>query len=196
VIGWPVGVGWPKDTSPIENVASLTTASADSSKDAQLKLDSAKTSPHPDEPLDPITKKYGLGHCNIWIGTTAERTSPEEPPQSKSMPLTDDDSWHLAPDDGIMLIYLPLLPNDKVPGVVPETTEYMSTWNFQYTPVQVDKVVELAERNYEVGSERIRRAVRAVWIRKRQVRLERERESRIFDKGKALISGRMGTLKG
>jgi cytosolic phospholipase A2 len=196
VIGWPVGVGWPKDTSPAENVDSLTTASASSSQDAQIKLDSAKSSPHPDEPLDPITNKYGLGHCNIWIGTTAERTSSEEPPQSKSMPLTEDDSWHLDPDDGIMLIYLPLLPNARVPDVDPDTTDYMSTWNFQYTPEQVDKVVELAERNYEVGSERIRRAVRAMWIRKKQVRLQRERESRILSKGKALISGKMGTLKG
>jgi phospholipase A2 len=95
-----------------------------------------------------------------------------------------------------MLIYLPFLPNDKVPGVVPETTDYMSTWNFQYTPEQVDKVVELAERNYEIGSERIRRAVKAVWTRKKMVRLQRERENRILDKGKALISGKLGTLKG
>jgi cytosolic phospholipase A2 len=195
IIGWPVGVGWPKDTSPTENVATLTSAEPSTQTDAQQKLSSAKSSPHPDEPNDPITKKYGLGHCNIWIGTTAELNSPSEPPPSKSMPLTIDDSWQLDPEDGIMLIYMPLLPNEKCPGVIPETTEYMSTWNFQYTPEEIDNVVMLAERNFEEGSERTRRAVRAMWMRKRQVRRERERESRIVIKGQTLVRDTIGALK-
>ena len=90
------------------------------------------------------------------------------------MPLQMDETWRLDSDDGIMLIYLPLIPNENCPGVVPETTEYMSTWNFQYTPRQIDNVVQLAERNFEVGSEKIKRAVRAMWIRKREVRLQKE----------------------
>jgi cytosolic phospholipase A2 len=195
IIGWPVGVGWPKDTSPTENVATLTSAEPSTATDAQEKLSSAKSSPHPDQPNDPITKKYGLGHCNIWIGTTAEVNSPSEPPPSKSMPSTIDDSWQLDPEDGIMLIYMPLLPNEKCPDVIPETTEYMSTWNFQYTPDEIDNVVTLAERNFEEGSDRIRRAVKAMWMRKRQVRKERERESRIVIKGQTLVRDTIGALR-
>jgi phospholipase A2 len=107
-----------------------------------------------------------------------------------------DDGWHLDPEDGIMLIYLPLLPNEACPGVIPESTEYLSTWNFQYSPEQVDSVVELAGRNFEVGGERIRRAVRAMWIRKKQLRLEREREGRILEKGRALVTGKLDALRG
>ena len=173
-MGWPIGVGWPKDTSPAENVESLKSAEPTTSADAKQKLEEAKSHPRPDSPTDPITAKYGLGHCNIWIGTTAQRTHPETPPKSKTMPLITDDTWHLDSEDGIMLIYLPLLPNEKCPGVVPETTEYMSTWNFVYTPEEIDDVVNLAETNFEVGQERIRRAVRAMWIRKREARLQRE----------------------
>jgi cytosolic phospholipase A2 len=179
-------VGWPKDTSPSENFQSLTKAEPATAKDAQSKLTAAKSDPQPDTPDDPITQKYGLGHVNIWIGTIAQQIHPEKSPQSKTMPTHMDDTWQLDPDDGIMLIYLPFLPNEKCPGVVPETTEYMSTWNFEYTPQQVDNVVMLAERNFEVGRERIRRAVRAMWNKKRQTRMEREEEG-VWDKEKGLM---------
>jgi len=187
IIGWPIGIGWPKDTTPSENLKALDKALPSSQQDIEESIAEAKDVPKPDDPEDPITKKYGLGHCNIWVGTTAERTSSEEPPPAKRMPLTTDDAWRLDPDDGIMLIYLPLLPNSKCPGLVPESTEYMSTWNFQYTPEQVDNVVNLAQRNFEVGQERIRRAVRAVWERKRQLRLQKELERRLLIRGKALV---------
>jgi len=62
----------------------------------------------------------------------------------------------------------------------------MSTWNFEYSGEQVEKVVELGERNFEVGGERIRRAVRAVWERKREQRMQREREGRIVEMGRVL----------
>ena len=94
-----------------------------------------------------------------------------------------------------MLVYLPLLPNEAVPGVVPEETEWLSTWNFEYSGEQVEKVVELAEKNFEVGGERIRRAVRAVWERKREIRKEREREGRIFEMGR-ILSRASGTAGG
>jgi cytosolic phospholipase A2 len=193
IIGWPVGVGWPRDTSAKENVESLTSAESSSKQEAQSKLASAKAKPSPDTPNDVITQKYGLGHCNIWIGTTTERDHSQEPPSSKR-PLEIDESWKLDNDAGIMLIYLPLLPNEKCPGVIPESTEYMSTWNFQYTPEQIDSVIGLAERNFEVGEQRIRRAIKAMWMRKREVRLEKEREERIFEKGRSLVRDTIVTL--
>jgi phospholipase A2 len=192
ILGWPIGIGWPKDTSPLENVESLTTASSTNANDAAAKLASAKSSP---PAIDPTVQKYGLGHCNIWIGTTAERTSSDETPKPKVLPVSVDDGWHLDSEDGIMVIYLPLLPNEKYEGVDPSTTEYLSTWNFQYTPEQIDSVVGLAGANFEVGEKRVKRAVRAMWLRKRQLRREREREGRILVKGKALVSGGLDSLR-
>lgn len=183
-----MGVGWPKDTSPTENVESLTTAQPTTTKAATDKLAIAKD-------VDPVIAKYGLGPCNIWIGTTTERTDPAEPQKPKTIPVTVDDGWHLDPEDGIMLIYLPLLPNEKCPNIIPEKTEFMSTWNFQYTPEQVDAVIDLAGRNFQVGEARIRRAVRAMWLRKKMLRLEREREGRVLEKGKALVLSRMEGLR-
>jgi phospholipase A2 len=176
IIGWPIGVGWPRDSSAKE-LGRLEKAEATTPEEAQTKLSEAKADPKPDEPSDPTTSKYGLGHVNIWIGTTAQRTSSDEPPPSKQMPLTADDSWQLdTSDDGVMLIYCPFLPNARVPGLDPETTEFMSTWNFEYKPEEVDATVALAEANFEEGRERIRRAVKAVWLRKRETRLAREKE--------------------
>jgi phospholipase A2 len=196
ILGWPIGIGWPKDTTPTENIKTLTNATSSSPTETQNKLALAKSSPSPDTPTDPITQKYGLGHCNIWIGTTTSRTTAEEPPKPKSVPITVDDGWHLDPEDGIMLIYLPLLPNPKVPDVIPESTEYLSTWNFQYTSDQVDELVALARANFGVGEERIRRAVGAMWLRKRALREEREREGRILVKGKALLGVGVDSLRG
>ena len=191
IIGWPVGVGWPKDTSPSENLETLEKALPATKEEARAKLDSSKAQPSPDEPNDPITQKYGLGHCNIWVGTAAEHKDIERPPLPKK-PLQIDETWRMPTDAGIMLIYLPLLPNLKCPGVEPEQSEYMSTWNFVYTPEQVDQVVELAEQNFKEGKERIRRAVRAAWERKRWVRLEKEREERIFNRGRELVRDAVG----
>jgi len=76
---------------------------------------------------------------------------------------------------GITVVYFPFLSNPTVEGVDPQTSDFMSTWNFVYTPEQVDKVVDLARANFEAGAEQTRRTVRAVWQRKRNQRLKRER---------------------
>src|SRR5271170_7953320 len=65
IIGWPIGVGWPKDSSAKE-LGRLEKAEATTAEEAQTKLSEAKAEPKPDEPSDPITSKYGLGHVNIW----------------------------------------------------------------------------------------------------------------------------------
>uniref|UniRef100_L2GGG0 Lysophospholipase n=1 Tax=Colletotrichum fructicola (strain Nara gc5) TaxID=1213859 RepID=L2GGG0_COLFN len=82
------------------------------------------------------------------------------------------------PDAGIAIVYLPFLANPKVPGINPGTTDYLSTWNFVYTPEQIDNVVALARANYAEGREQIRGTVRAVYERKRKLRLEREEKAK------------------
>jgi phospholipase A2 len=80
----------------------------------------------------------------------------------------------MEPDAGMAVIYLPLLTNPKVPGVNPGSTDYLSTWNFVYTPEQIDKVVALARANYSEGKEQIRACIRAVYERKKKAREGRE----------------------
>ncbi len=90
---------------------------------------------------------------------------------------SEEDEWHLTSENaGITLIYLPFVANDKVPGVDPMKSDFMSTWNFVYTPEEIDKVVALARANYEEGKEQTRRTIRAVWQRKKKLRLQREEQ--------------------
>ncbi|KAI0152400.1 FabD/lysophospholipase-like protein [Hypoxylon sp. NC0597] len=184
--GWPVGVGWPKETDSTQKIEQqLEEAQANSAADAENKVQQTKTSNN-HEPADPKEKSKhdmshpedsDLGYCTIWVGTTEERSS-EPPPPSKA--LTDDAlSWQLTePSAGITIVYLPFLANPKVEGVNPATSDYMSTWNFVYTPEQVDKVVALARANYAEGKDRIRRCVRAVYERKKKMREDREADAK------------------
>ena len=65
-----------------------------------------------------------------------------------------------------------------MPGVDPQISEFMSTWNFVYTAEEIDKVVDLAVANFNEGRDQTKRTVKAVWERKRNQRLERERADR------------------
>lgn len=71
-------------------------------------------------------------------------------------------------------MYLPLLSNPQVPGVNPGTTEFLSTWNFIYSPEQVDKISALAKANYDEGKDQIRKCVRAIYERKKKERETKE----------------------
>lgn len=190
--GWPIGVGWPKETEPNTQVAKeLTEAEAASTKEASARLDQAKADqaarrreagvgPEDVEGMHKFekgdTESGELGYCTVWVGTTQERSS-EPPPPSKA--LDDSTAWHLQePDAGIAVVYLPFLKNDKVDGVDPGTSDYLSTWNFVYTPDQIDKVVQLAKANYDEGRDKIRKTVRAVYERRKKMRLEREGKER------------------
>ncbi|EXF82804.1 cytosolic phospholipase A2 zeta [Colletotrichum fioriniae PJ7] len=191
--GWPVGVGWPKASeSPKEVRDELVEAQAASAQEADQKLREAKAYQRehqaeeghhkPDEDtksgqaakFTPGDEESGeLGYCTVWVGTTQERSSSDSPPPSKA--ITESNSWQLMePDAGIAIIYLPYLANPKAPGINPGTTDYLSTWNFVYTPDQIEKVAALARANYAEGREQIRGTVRAVYERKKKLRLERE----------------------
>lgn len=193
--GWPVGVGWPKSTASASVTAhELEQAQADSGVDVEDKLSEAKAEQASrradagDDPAVDETRQESslageksesqkateaaqeLGYCTVWVGRTQERTSEPPPP-----PVDDTSTWRLMePDAGIAVVYLPFLANDKVPGVDPATNDYMSTWNFVYTPQQIDNAVALARANYDEGRDRIRATVRAVYERKKNIRLERK----------------------
>lgn len=199
VKGWPVGAGWPKATEPpsvsateLEQAQAHTTAEAEG-KITKARTDQAARHPETDpptttptrtplkgpgeKPMKPESQRQAeaateLGYCTVWVGTTQERSSDHPPPP----PVDDASTWRLMdPDAGITVVYLPFLANDKaVPGVDVAISDYMSTWNFVYTPRQIDDVIALARANYEEGRAQIRATVRAVYERKKRRRLERE----------------------
>ena len=150
-----------------------------------------------------------LTYCNVWVGTTQEKISEDEPPPSKRLfhPQTADHKESefrlMRPDAGIALVYLPLLPNPSAPdlpssshsrpyspsstakpserpisprSIDPDVDDFLSTWNFVYTPEQIDAVVGLAKANFVQGEDKMKLVVRAVYERKRFDRLRRERE--------------------
>ncbi|CAG9939118.1 unnamed protein product [Clonostachys rosea f. rosea IK726] len=194
--GWPVGVGWPKPGEPVsQTVQDLEEASADTTQEANQRLQEAKAqqshlreeaagevngikTPNDATKFDPGNEDAGdLGYCTVWVGSTEERKSTD--PRSKSKAVSGDDKWQLMhPKAGIAVIYLPFLSNDKVPDVSPGTSDFLSTWNFVYTPEQIDGVVRLARANYDEGKEQIRSTIRAVYERKKKLREEGEKKRR------------------
>ncbi|KAK6606780.1 cytosolic phospholipase A2 zeta [Botrytis cinerea] len=183
--GWPIGVGWPKSSDSAEKTEQqLDQAQVSTAAEAEAKLEKAQEeqATHLERVVSSEEKPRSsdaedsrdLGYCTVWVGTTEERVE-EEPPLSKAV----KEDWQLMePDAGIAVVYLPFLANPKVEGVDPAISDYMSTWNFVYTPDDIDHVVELAKANFAEGKEQIRRTVRAVYERKKRIREERERKER------------------
>lgn len=212
VKGWPVGIGWPKATEyteqikqELDNAEAGTTAKADEKlaraqqdqaaqrAESLSETESAASRRAKSEHAQSHPEDSDLGYCTVWVGTTEERSS-EPPPPSKA--LTDDTSWQLMePNAGLALIYLPFMANpDKVEGVDPVQSDYMSTWNFVYTPDEVDKVIALARANYEEGKHKIKNCVRAVYERKKKMREEAEAEARSERYRRSMRRGVVGKL--
>ena len=169
--GWPVGAGWPPEEETAEKLQQdLDKAQAATEEQAEQKIQEAKQKDKTDQKRG---QSKDLGFCNVWVGTTEERTNEHEALSSKQA----EEDWEVTrPDAGITVIYFPFLNNPKVPGIDPKTSDFMSTWNFVYTPEQVDSVVDLARANFQEGAERTKRTVRAVYERKKKMREQREAE--------------------
>ncbi|KAK4992084.1 hypothetical protein LTR66_006381 [Elasticomyces elasticus] len=181
--GWPLGAGWPSSEATKERtVEALETAQETSPEEAgkvvaKIEKSDAKHDNQSRKEQQPQSSETSLGYCTVWVGTTEEHRTTADPAPSKSLepdrqPTSSSSSSASA---GLTLIYFPLLANPSVPGVDPQKSDFLSTWNFVYTPEEVDKVVALARANFDEGKERTRRTVRAVWERKRDGRVRRER---------------------
>ena len=176
VKGWPLGSGWPvqADSESSMTEQALEDANKASGEKANQNLNQAANDQQQHEPHGKAKlgkKQTDLGYCNVWVGTTEERISTMEPPQSKQV----ENDWELMqPQSGIAVIYFPFIANPEVEGVDPEKSDFMSTWNFIYKPEDIDKVVELARANFKEGEGRTKKTIRAVYERKKTKRLERE----------------------
>ena len=183
--GWPIGAGWPKEEDETKrelDAADAVTAQEAAGKIADLREEQRNKSENATQQAiadnkSPNQNDSDLGYCNVWVGTTMERESEIEPPQSKRVNLDAD--WKLLePDAGITVVYFPFLPNPKVEGVDPNTSPYLSTWNFIYTPEEINSVVALARANFEAGKDQTKHTVRAVYERKKAKRIEAEEKDR------------------
>ena len=189
--GWPFGTGWPKqETGADETKMELDAADPGTAQGEAMKIaetreeqrDGRRVSDYPAEQASKSKddKLYGsdLGFCNVWVGTTMQGSHDEELPRSKR--VEPHDEWLLSkPDSGTTVVYCPFVSNPKVGGVDPSTSAFMSTWNFVYSPEEIDKVVALARANFDEGKEQMRRTVRAVYERKKAKRLDQEEKGTI-----------------
>jgi len=184
--GWPIGAGWPPaDESPQDAGKDLERAQAHSEQEAKKNLELAQKHEE-DAHRPPASKGKELGYCNVWVGSTSEHTASQSRAVSQ---LVEHDSELRKPDAGIAVIYYPFVANPKTPGVDPKTSDYLSTWNFIYTPEQIDSVVSLARANFEEGKDQTRRTIRAVYERKKALRIEKEKREKEIKRASKLRSG-------
>ncbi|KAI9826007.1 MAG: hypothetical protein M1819_007462 [Sarea resinae] len=199
--GWPLGAGWPaEDASTEQTVQELNAAEGSTVEEAAQGVAKAQekqrreASSGGDMSTKPEKRRQAtkdLGHCTVWVGTTEERSSSTEPPAPK---IVEEDWELMKPDAGISVIYFPLLPNPKVEGVDPSTSDFMSTWNFVYTPDDVEKVIALARANFEEGREQTKRTVRAVYERKKATRLKRWADEKAERRKRLMRLGLIGKV--
>lgn len=98
--------------------------------------------------------------------------APDLPPAPKTRPLAAVHSMQQAQQSKDSAE--PLTPHPN--SIDPNKDDFLSTWNFVYTPEQIDSVVGLAKANFGQGRDQTRRVVRAVYERKKSDRLHREEE--------------------
>lgn len=103
--------------------------------------------------------------------SSLQKPSRSQPPRSSTSNASTSTSEAKVSDPA-----RPLAPH---PGSInPDVDDFLSTWNFVYTPEQIDSAVGLAKANFAQGEEQTKRVVRAVYERKKSDRLRREREAR------------------
>jgi len=100
--------------------------------------------------------------CTVWIGSTSE--------DSSNSRVEDLDDEQLATKDGIGVVYIPQLANDAVPDFNPFS---VSTFRFELSRDESEKLVRLGEANFGDGAEKIVKLLRVMWLRKRKARLKR-----------------------
>ncbi|KAL4948925.1 acyl transferase/acyl hydrolase/lysophospholipase [Aspergillus filifer] len=98
-------------------------------------------------------------HSKSLKYSSSSLSSKSSESKAESEPNSPDPSKPLSPHPG---------------NIDPDVDDFLSTWNFVYTPEQIDAVVGLAKANFAQGEEQVKRVVRGVYERKKKDRLERE----------------------
>ncbi|KAJ6135570.1 hypothetical protein N7512_000730 [Penicillium capsulatum] len=133
---------------------------------------------HPENSEDHTESDFHLmqpeaGIAVVYFPLIPNPSAPDLPPASKTRPLAAAQSMQRdqSPNKDSSQ---PLAPHPN--SIDPDVDDFLSTWNFVYTPEQIDSVVGLAKANFSEGHEQVRRVVRAVYERRKMDRLRREQE--------------------
>lgn len=95
-------------------------------------------------------------------------------PAAKSAVTEQDFTAH-----PITLIYFPLIPNVEYQKEFnPALDPFCSTFNFEIKEEQVELLAGLGEKNFGKGLEDVRKVLKETWQRKKQQRLEREKQEK------------------
>lgn len=181
--GWPMGAGWPPQTNSREENAQQLEDKQDANHSYNHEASqTAEQNDEMEESVQVTENDEDLGYCNVWVGQVHEKHEYMDEVAGRRVRGEDDESHLTSPDAGIALIYFPFLANDKVSGVDPMKSDFMSTWNFVYKPEEIDSVVRLAKANFEEGQEQTKRTIRAVWERKKARRLQGETAEKEFQR--------------
>ena len=93
------------------------------------------------ESSGPDARPQSLGSCEVWIGSS---TSADE----VSARLDELDETALLQRDGIGVVYIPLVPNERrVPGFDPLG---ISTWRREVSPEESQRLLDVAEVSDDV----------------------------------------------
>ncbi|KAJ6155380.1 hypothetical protein N7470_005946 [Penicillium chermesinum] len=181
--GWPVGAGWPKQEEGLGDAEkalrepqNITDEKANQKlSDAQQSMNKSKDSGSTD-----------LGYCNVWVAQDHKDSefhlmrpeagiavvyfplipnpsAPGLPPPSKTRPLAAAQAIQQAQSEA----QESTKPSPSPNSINPDVDDFLSTWNFVYTPEQIDSVVGLAKANFAEGNDQVRHVVRAVYERKK-----------------------------
>ncbi|OOQ88097.1 putative phospholipase A2 (PlaA) [Penicillium brasilianum] len=133
---------------------------------------------HPDKSEDHSESDFHLmrpeaGIAVVYFPLIPNPDAPNLPPTPKTRPLAAIHSIQQAQNQ-TQDAADPIVPQPST--IDPDVDDFLSTWNFIYTPEQIDSVVGLAKANFSQGEDQVRRVVRAVYERKKSDRLRREEE--------------------
>lgn len=111
----------------------------------------------------------GRTGAHLWIGSSSDND------EAVSFSSNDEiDEEALATKDGIGILYFPLISNDAVPNFNPLS---ISTWRFELTADESDKLLATSSHNARSGQDMIVKVLRAMWLRKRRNRLKNESDA-------------------
>ena len=110
------------------------------------------------------------GIAVVYFPLIPNPSAPGLPPASKSRPLAAAQSMQQSESED------PDKPKPSPNSIDPDVDDFLSTWNFVYTPEQIDSVVGLAKANFAEGQDQVRRVIRAVYERRKSDRLRRQEE--------------------
>ncbi|KAI0644024.1 FabD/lysophospholipase-like protein [Trametes meyenii] len=180
---WPRGATWPARIHPGDKGAAVSSGvppyEASTPDNANMKLAQTQESALAKQTgKAEATEQRGMAEetkppphgplstCEVWIGSS--KTSNER----VSARLDDLDEAALLQRDGIAVVYIPLMPNERrAPGFDPFS---ISTWRREVSEEESQRLLDVAEGNFADSQEKIVRLLRAVWQRKKMERQKRQ----------------------